>query len=114
MKKMFLFGVCLALVGACASEDQAEVSSENIPHEQLFSSEEVGKVPDVELVKGEDGESGDFSTKAGCSHIQWCNEPGPNGTICIWDACSYSAAYNECVVDANYVCGGIKQPAYIR
>jgi hypothetical protein len=55
-----------------------------------------------------------LSEKAGCVHIQWCNEPGPVGTVCIWDACSLAAAVRECTADANAVCGGITQPAHIR
>jgi hypothetical protein len=55
-----------------------------------------------------------LSEKAGCVHIQWCNEPGPVGTVCIWDGCSLAAAIRECTADANAVCGGITQPAHVR
>jgi hypothetical protein len=55
------------------------------------------------------------STEAGCVRIEWCDKPDSKwGTVCIWDRCSFDAAVRECTIDANYVCGGITQPALIR
>jgi hypothetical protein len=54
------------------------------------------------------------SILAGCSHIQWCNEPGPWGTVCIWDACDIVTAANECAADARAVCGRTVPPIDIR
>jgi hypothetical protein len=98
----------LLLVG-CAVDD-AEPSKD---------ADEVVWTVDEDRVRSDDGSEasdGDdgLSEKAGCVHIQWCNEPGPVGTVCIWDACSLAAAVRECTADANAVCGGITQPAHIR
>ena len=54
------------------------------------------------------------SISAGCAHIQWCDEPGPWGTICIWDACDIVTAGKECAADARAVCGGTVPPIDIR
>jgi len=54
------------------------------------------------------------SITAGCAHIQWCDEPGPWGTICIWDACDIVTAANECAADARAVCGRTVPPIDIR
>ena len=54
------------------------------------------------------------SIAAGCAHIQWCDEPGPWGTICIQDGCDIITASRECAADARAVCGGTVPPIDIR
>jgi hypothetical protein len=123
-KILSMVAVCgLLLVGACASDDVTPGAKDaptvgDPATPGLFALDKGGSGPT--MVAGDEGVAGETAapvgeaSKVNCSTIQWCNEPGPNGTICIWNACSFTQAYNECVTDANYVCGGIKQPAYIR
>ena len=124
MTTMFsMVAVCgLLLVGACASDATPGAAPAPTPGDPatavLFALDKGGSGPTMVAgdygVAGETAAPGDEAAKVNCSTIQWCNEPGPAGTICIWNACSFSQAYAECVTDANYVCGGITQPAYIR
>lgn len=126
-----LMAVLLAgSLAACSSEADGPVTSEEAEALELWTLVEddaserteagadvapawVG--PGVAPADGTPGESVDGAVeKAGCVHIQWCNEPGPVGTVCIWDSCSLAAAVRECTADANAVCGGIVQPAEIR
>jgi hypothetical protein len=67
---------------------------------------------------GTPGESVDGETDKGaanCVYVQWCNEPGPSGTICrLRSGCSYNnATVNECIRDTNYVCGAPVHPWYL-
>ena len=97
------------LEAVVSPEQQAESGDQS-----LWTLEEDGSQGLLE----EDGSQGLLEeapgTEAGCVHIQWCNESGYWGTVCIWDACSFAAALSECTADANYVCGGITQPAQVR
>jgi hypothetical protein len=44
---------------------------------------------------------------AGCTHIVWCNEPGPAEVVCdtVDQACSCTDRVFECRGDADAVCG---------
>ena len=102
-----------ATLGACAA-DLGEATDD----EDVWTVADPGRAPAAQQAgpiedQGVPGED-EAAILAGCTHIQWCNEPGPVGTVCIWDACSFSAALAECTSDANFVCGGITQPAEIR
>ncbi len=69
-----------------------------------------------ELGKAVLGESPDDpSTDADCVYVQWCNEPGPNGTICrLRSGCQVTqTTVNECIADTNAVCGSPVYPWYI-
>jgi hypothetical protein len=54
----------------------------------------------------ESAEYGDVD-KAGCAYIQYCDASGDLEVICRCQngSCSDSAVINECITDANYVCG---------
>jgi hypothetical protein len=46
--------------------------------------------------------------KAGCTHIRFCTTPGTTNTItCDTDdkGCTSDQRFNECISDANFVCG---------
>lgn len=113
--------VLVASLGACGSEPDAASEGE-IPGLELWTVVEAGSEDtapaEAALLEGDDGVPGESRDgvveKAGCVHIQWCNEPGPVGTVCIWDSCSLGAAVDECTRDAIAVCGRITQPAEIR
>lgn len=69
-----------------------------------------------ELTEAVPGESPDDPLAAGdCVYVQWCNAPGPNGSICrLRSGCVYNAAtVNECIADTNAVCGGPVYPWYL-
>jgi hypothetical protein len=59
------------------------------------------------------GVSGAASILAGCTHVQWCDEPGSRGSICIQDGCTHQQAVNECCEDIAFVCGAPTNPAFI-
>jgi hypothetical protein len=104
---------------AVADEGEAEGAVDGEVAEEewtVLDPEEVAQLPNVAPSEADPGVPGEEAedSLAGCTHIQWCNEPGPVGTVCIWDACSLGQAVAECTSDANYVCGGITQPAHIR
>lgn len=40
-----------------------------------------------------------------CARVQWCNESGPVGSVCIWTGCTLAAALNDCVEDTWFLCG---------
>lgn len=47
---------------------------------------------------------------SGCTHIQFCNAPGADEVVCITNdkttgACTPNARLNECISDADFVCG---------
>lgn len=54
------------------------------------------------------------SAAADCVYVQWCNEPGPNGTICrLRPGCQITqATINECIADTYAVCGSPVHPWY--
>jgi hypothetical protein len=102
---------------AVADEGEGEAALEGEEGEwTVLDPEEVAQLPSAAPTEADPGVPGEEAAEdlAGCTHIQWCNEPGPVGTVCIWDACSLGQAVAECTSDANYVCGGITQPAHIR
>jgi hypothetical protein len=81
-----------------------------------LDDERIGEVAMWSAAIGERSSAEDRgpALTSGCAHIQWCNEPGPWGTICIWDACDIITASKECAADARAVCGGTVPPIDIR
>jgi len=77
------------------------------------------KAPDeaTQSPEGTLGEPADGATDkaVNCVYVQWCNEPGPSGTICRLRAgCSYNdATVQECIRDTYAVCGAPVQPWYL-
>lgn len=65
----------------------------------------------------------DVAAAQNCVFIQWCNQPGANGTVCIvrnTAACQSqcvngisSAVFDECEADYNAVCGGFVSPVRV-
>lgn len=47
---------------------------------------------------------------SGCSIVQFCNAPGPDGTRCVQQGCSLSTAMSECDREAHLICGTPVQP----
>lgn len=46
-----------------------------------------------------------ITPRASCSIVQFCNAPGSDGTRCLQQGCSLSAAQAECSREAPAVCG---------
>jgi hypothetical protein len=114
-----MVGVCaLALVAGCASDEPVAVGEGDlftfVEADDAVTAASLLDSADASAVAGEAGDGAGIA--AGCVHIQWCNEPGPVGTVCFWDNfnCSPEEAYRECVRDGRAVCGRIVQPAEIR
>jgi len=45
------------------------------------------------------------SQATSCSIVQFCNAPGSDGTRCLQQGCSLTAALDECEVESRRVCG---------
>ena len=64
--------------------------------------------PAASLPEGAPGdEESALVEKAGCTHIRFCNASGPQEVICDTNdrPCSREARFNECISDADFVCG---------
>ena len=107
----------VGLVAACSSQPGSTLSSS--PDNLWTVADEASKqeaklhpaslTEDKNAVPGENAPAAGAVDKAGCTYIDWCDEPGSWGTVCIWTGCSLAEAVRECTDDANYVCGGITQ-----
>jgi hypothetical protein len=106
-----------ALVNACSSEpDEPNVpagmslikSADQSAIEAVARIGDNGSVaqpkPDTE---GATDPASAAVDKAGCTHILFCNGPGADEVVCDTTdrACSPSARFNECLSDADFVCG---------
>jgi hypothetical protein len=115
-------GVILAVVVVCAVGCMDEGDSDGVGDETIGAAVTADVTPTAAEVAmwsdatGEriSAEESGPSITGGCAHIQWCNEPGPWGTICIWDACDIITASKECAADARAVCGRTIPPIDIR
>ena len=104
-----------------------DVESEPVDSEEqldMLLPEQVEKVDEVdmqafskdELAEAVPGEDPDGPLEAGdCVYVQWCDQPGANGTICrLRSGCQYNTTtVNECIADTNAVCGGPFYPWYL-
>jgi len=131
MKRMSSWSVCgitlsAALFGAagCMGEGDLEIVDDELVGDQATADEsqlapgaaEANLVDyyldDVSITVGEKSatapEEAGASALAGCVRVEYCQHPDPVlGTTCIWDACSFNAAWAECDVDGRFVCGRI-------
>ena len=106
----------------CSSESLPEAKSD-VTVEQLSDGKYLlrpAKAPDeaTQSPEGTLGEAADGATDkaaANCVYVQWCNEPGPSGTICRLRAgCYYNdATVQECIRDTYAVCGAPVTPWYL-
>ena len=114
--------VLSAWLGVGCSAESLPDAKNDVTVEKLSDGKYLlrpAKAPDeaTQSPEGTLGESADGATDkaANCVYVQWCNEPGPNGTICRLRAgCYYNdATVQECISDTNYVCGAPVLPWYI-
>jgi hypothetical protein len=109
----------LLLASACTGDPAQSVADGDLVVEdvgdgvmQLHSaSAPTTAIPDG--TAGEDPSAkGDIGVARDCSFVQWCNEPGPRGTICrARPECGCSGVI-ECNDEVRRICGGFVDPAY--
>jgi hypothetical protein len=95
-----------AMIGCSAGSDTSdeEVASSNWSREDgsELAADPAGEVTEL----GEDG----LIEKAGCSVVEYCNAPGPEGTRCRQQGCTFIAAMSECEQETAIVCGSAVCP----
>jgi hypothetical protein len=68
-----------------------------------------------EVTQDDESVTGDAAAAAnGCSIVEWCNEPGANGSVCRQVACSTAAAYAECDREVRQICGAPVCPWVVK
>ncbi len=106
----------------CSAESLPDANSEVTVEKQEDGKYllRLAKAPDeaTQSPEGTPGEAVDGTTDkaaADCVYVQWCNEPGPGGTICrLRGGCSYnSTTVAECTRDTYNVCGAPTYPWYL-
>ena len=96
----------IALPGAvgCLGEDDLEIASDEEVTDYYIDEGSIEVAVTKPTLAAEGGED----ELAGCVRVEYCQHPDPVlGTTCIWDACTFQAAWAECDVDGRYVCGRI-------
>jgi len=110
-KALQVWGMSLllgALAVACSAETGSSdpTSGDGTPTPAGYSvqNEQDGSVG-VTKAPGAASPAPTEEEKAGCTHIRYCNNGNP--VICDIDnhGCSWNAIINECISDADYVCG---------
>ena len=111
--------VLLAAASACAADGGSEVANDSEALADAPAARQE-RVPGIhEEVDGEP-EPDAATDKAGNSYVQWCNQSGPNGTVCRQQGCSGSACISreaaaraECRREVDDICGSPTTPFYI-
>ena len=106
-------GIIPALVlGACAGSPDPQPSDRlkdfTVDTSPDGAIQRVSKLQDASAASPEGTPGDTVIDKAGCTHIRFCNAPGPDEVICDTDdnlACTPSQRLNECFSDADFVCG---------
>jgi hypothetical protein len=92
----------LAMVGACAvdASDPADpATAETWVLDPAPPAATPADPPAASLVDG------GASQAVSCSIVQFCNAPGTDGTRCLQQGCSLTAALAECTTESRAVCG---------
>lgn len=140
--KCALASMVIAASASACMQEELPGDETGVEQEALTSSEQsdelaaLGQDPEMGLTEAESGELGlsmlaedgtegqleeltydtdaDLEHNGGCSYVQWCNEPGYWGTVCIKHACSWAAALAECKHEAQvHICGRINYPLHL-
>jgi hypothetical protein len=105
-----VLGLLAPLLLACSGQDEPTPSAPNVS----VQTADDGTIQQVTKLTASGAPSADEGApapadadKSGCTHIQYCNAPGPDEVICITNdkSCTRQARLNECFSDADYVCG---------
>jgi hypothetical protein len=116
MRSFVAFVVFVAMGGCITPNSQDDKDGIEEP---IFLPDGKARVTPQQTDSFEDvrtGEDPDISAvTADCVYVQWCNEPGPAGTICrLRPGCFYNTAtVNECIGDTRAVCGAPVHPWYL-
>jgi len=111
--KMSVLMLSILCAGACLAKDPDSMVSDQLENFTVETSDDgairqISKLQNTSSVSPEGAPGDVLIDKAGCTHIRFCNAPGPDEVICDTDdnlSCSRSQRFNECVSDANAVCG---------
>lgn len=112
---LVVLGAMISLVG-CGSpmqeEDTEPLDGIEAQQERAPGSDSVLLDEQMQSTPPEEG----VAAARDCVYVNWCNEPGPRGTVCVLrKGCSRNnATINECIEDARAVCGRIIQPFYME
>jgi hypothetical protein len=96
--KTLMMTLFVACVAACAQGDDPsswtpEDPSATPPEATASDALSAGPTGDV------------IQPRASCSIVQFCNAPGADGTRCLQQGCSLTAAQNECTTESINICG---------
>jgi hypothetical protein len=111
--RSFIVMAFIAMTTACMTTSEDEPTY--LPEGDI-NSIDVQVLSKDDIEEAQVGESPDnISSLADCVYVQWCNEPGPSGTICrLRSGCTYNTTtVNECIADTKAVCGTPIQPWYL-
>ena len=106
-------------IPACVNTPEEQSPTETPETQEVSSSDILDTWNSALQVTSIDKSGKDITITADCAFIEWCDRPAsisPNiGTVCrVRTGCSLTAAVvAECTSDANAVCGGKVQPAFI-
>jgi hypothetical protein len=100
-------GLALALLaGACATEGTDPPATGDSFTAQINDNGVIKEIPNISPSAA--SPEAILDEKAGCVHIRFCTTPGTTNTItCDTNdrVCSSDARFNECLGDAQSVCG---------
>ena len=116
VKQVLMLGLVAALFAwGCSQPGQDEVTVDDLGDGILQLHPADGERSATEIPDGTPGQKPDAPVILGardCSYVQWCNEPGPRGTICrARPECGCSGVI-ECNEEVRRICGGFVDPAY--
>lgn len=108
MSLAIALGICL--VAGCAVEGMEERDDPEPAEGELALGDPAAADPspgEEELVFTAEAAAGN-----GCSIVQWCNQSGPEGTICQQLGCAENTAIAECRREVTRICGAPVCPWY--
>lgn len=107
MQYVAVFALALAACSQSAAPDPAVEDLGDGVYRVHPDEATLADIPD-----GTPGARLDTTQVRDCAYVQWCNEPGPRGTICrARPECGCSGVV-ECNEEVNRICGGFTDPAY--
>jgi hypothetical protein len=96
--KLLVITLFAASMAACAQVDDLNSWTPEDPAaapQPASASDAVSASPTQDAIQ----------PRASCSVVQFCNAPGADGTRCLQQGCSLTAAQNECTTESFNVCG---------
>ncbi len=118
----FTLSISIGSVGCGEHAARPEANEDVVVKEQSDGSHELQLTNSAgygaqtpEGIPGEASDGDSLDKGNGCVYVQWCDEPGSNGTICrLYNGCTINdRTIQECIDDTYYVCGSPVMPWYI-